>query len=150
MQLFVEIVSRFCAVSLSYAGFSLACCSPLCYYAAWSSHAISELQLSAAMPALALSRSSIAPELNRIQLSAICHGGQSGKVIDLLARRCLPLGHPSAASGACAVVQISSSKRQYSERQASLKAALRFKPTFRYFKQEGTTCLSWATGDLPI
>ena len=56
--------------------------------------------------ALALSPSGIAPELNRIQLSAICSGGQSGKVIDLLAWRCLPLGHPSAASGACAVEQI--------------------------------------------
>ena len=47
---------------------------------------------------LALSPSGIAPDLNRIQLSAICRGGQSGKVIDLLAWRCLPLGHPSAAS----------------------------------------------------
>ena len=46
--------------------------------------------------------------------STVCdlHGGQSGKVIDLLAWRCLPLGHPSAASGVCAVEQISSSKRQ--------------------------------------
>ena len=74
--------------------------------------------------ALALSPSGIAPELNRIQLSAICRCGQSGKVIDLLAWRCLPLGHPSAASGACAVEQISSSKRQCSKRQVSLKAAL--------------------------
>ena len=32
--------------------------------------------------ALALSPSGIAPELHRIQLSAICRGGQSGKVID--------------------------------------------------------------------
>ena len=71
--------------------------------------------------ALALSPSGIAPELNRIQLSAICRGGQSGKVIDLLAWRCLPLGHPSAASGACAVEQISSSKRQCGKRQVSLK-----------------------------
>ena len=55
--------------------------------------------------ALAFSPSGIAPELNRIQLSAICRGGQSGKVIDLLAWCCLPLGHPSAASGACAVIQ---------------------------------------------
>ena len=62
--------------------------------------------------ALVLSSSGIAPELNRIQLSAICRGGQSGKVIDLLAWCCLPLGHLSAASGACAVEQISSSKRQ--------------------------------------
>ena len=74
--------------------------------------------------ALALSPSGIAPELHRIQLSAICRGGQSGKVIDLLAWRCLPLGHPSAASGACAVVQKSPSKRQCGKRQASLKAAL--------------------------
>ena len=74
--------------------------------------------------ALALSPSGIAPELNRIQLSAICRGGQSGKVIDLLAWRCLPLGHPSAASGPCAVEQISSSKRQCGKRQVSLKPAL--------------------------
>ena len=74
--------------------------------------------------ALALSPSGMAPKLNRTQLSGICRSGQSGKVIDLLARRCLPLGHPSAASGACAVVQISSSKQQCGERQASLKAAL--------------------------
>ena len=63
-------------------------------------------------------------ELNRIQLSAICRGGQSGKVIDLLAWRCLPLGHPSAASGACAVELITSSKRQCGKRQVSLKPAL--------------------------
>ena len=99
----------------SNAGFRLACRSPLCRYAAWSSLAVSEL---------ALSPSGIAPELNRIQLSAICRDGQSGKVIDLLTWRCLPLGHPSAASGACAVVQISSSKRQCGKRQVSLKPAL--------------------------
>ena len=69
-----------------------------------------------------LSLSGIAPELNR-SLYVICCGGQSGKVIDLLARRCLPLGHPSAASGACAVVQISSSKQQCGKWQASLKVA---------------------------
>ena len=74
--------------------------------------------------ALVLSPSGIAPDLNRIHLSAICRGGQSSKVIDLLARRCSPLGYPSAASGACTVVQISSAKRQRGERQASLKAAL--------------------------
>ena len=100
------------------AGFRLACRSPLCHViiaccfrvAALSGHA-----------ALALSPSGIAPELNTIQLSVICHSGQSGKVINLLARRCLPLGHPSAASGACAVVQKSPSKRQCGEWQASLK-----------------------------
>ena len=81
------------------------------------------LQLSAATPLrLITGPSGIASELNWSQLYAICRGGQSSKVIDLLARRCLPLGYHSAASDACAVVQISSSKRQY-ERQASLKAA---------------------------
>ena len=34
--------------------------------------------------ALAFHRAAIAPELNRIQLSAICRGGQSGKVIGKL------------------------------------------------------------------
>ena len=58
--------------------------------------------------------------------STVCGLLQVGKaagVIDLLAGRCLPLGHHSVAIGACAVVQISSSKGQSSERQASLKAA---------------------------
>ena len=76
----------------------IACCFRV---AALSGHAV-----------LAFSLSDIAPELNKIQLSVVCRGGQSGKVIDLLARRCLLLCHPSAASGACAVEQISSSKRQ--------------------------------------
>ena len=43
------------------------------------------------MPLWLLSPSGIALG---IQLSAICCGGQSGKVINLLAWRCLPLGHP--------------------------------------------------------
>ena len=101
------------------ASFRLTCRSPLrrvivacCFrVAALGGHA-----------ALAFLPSGMAPELNRIQLSAVC-GGQSSKVIDLLARRCLSLGHPSVASGACAVEQISSSKWQCSKRQASLKPA---------------------------
>ena len=36
--------------------------------------------------ALASSLTGITPELNRIQLSLVCHRGQSGRVIDLLAR----------------------------------------------------------------
>ena len=44
-------------------------------------------------------------KLNWSQLSAICRSGQSGGVIDLLARRCLPLDDPSAVNGFCAVVQ---------------------------------------------
>ena len=107
-------------LGLVYAGFRLACRLPLCRYAPWSSLAVSELQLSAATPLWLYHRAA----LNRIQLFAICRGGQSGKVIDLLAWRCLPLGHPSAASGAWAVEQISSSKRQCGKRQVSPKPAL--------------------------
>ena len=44
-----------------------------------------------------LSQSSITPKLIWSQLYAICCCGQSSKAIDLLARRCLPLGHPWAA-----------------------------------------------------
>ena len=64
--------------------------------------------------ALALSPSGIASELNRIQLSAVCCCGHRGGIINLLARRCLPLsiGLPSAASGTCAVVQKLPSLRQ--------------------------------------
>ena len=98
-----------CDTNETNAGFRLACRSPL------------RRMISACF--FDLSPSGIAPELNWSQLCAICRGGQSGKVIDLLARRYLPLGRFSAASDACAVVQISSSKRQCGERQASLKSA---------------------------
>ena len=95
----------------SYAGFRLACRLPLCRVIIACCFRVAALSGNAA---LALSPSGIAPELNRIQLSAI----------GLLAWRCLPLGHPSAASGACAVVQISSLKRQCGKWQVSLKPAL--------------------------
>ena len=101
-----------------YTGFRLAC-----RYVAWSPACRFMVYSSQGPRCFSSSPSGIAPELNRSQLYAISRGGQSGKVIDLLARRCLPLGHPSAASGACAIEQISL-KRQYGERQASLKAAL--------------------------
>ena len=71
-----------------------------------------------------LSQRGIATELNIIQLPAICCCKQRGKVIDLLARHCLPLGHPWVSSGDCTVVQISPSKRQSGEWQANLKSAL--------------------------
>ena len=106
-----------------YAGFRLTCHLPHCSYAAWSSLAVFRVAALSGKAALAFHRAAIAPELNRIQLSVICRGGQSGKVIDLLAWRCLPLGHPSAASDACAVELISSSKRQCGKRQVSLKPA---------------------------
>ena len=106
--------------SHSYAGFRLACRSPLCRVIIAYCFRVTDLS---SRSALALSPSSITPELNRIQLYAVCHCRQSSGVINLLARGCLPLSLPSAASGACAVVQNSPSKRQCSERQASLKAA---------------------------
>ena len=103
--------------------FRLTCRSPLCRYAAWVIACRFRVAALSGNATLAFHRVAIAPKLNRIQLSAICRGGQSGKVIDLLAWRCLPLGHPSAASDACAVELISSSKRQCGKRQVSLKPA---------------------------
>ena len=73
---------------------------------------------------MAFSPSGIALKLNKSHLLAIWRSGQSGKVIDWLAWRCFPPGLPSVASDACAVVQISPSKRQCGEQQANLKAAL--------------------------
>ena len=64
------------------AGFRLACPLPLCCVIIACCFRVAALSGNAA---LALSPSGISPELNRIQLSAICRGGQSGKVIDLLA-----------------------------------------------------------------
>ena len=94
---------------LSYAAFILACRLTLCRVSLRTSLAVSSLE-HCGTAAMGSSQSGIAPELNRIQLSAICRCGQSGKNIDLSARRCLPLGHPWASSCACAVVQISSSR----------------------------------------
>ena len=109
-------MSRFLSVSegtqnslFSNAGFRLACRSPLCHVIIACCFRVTALSGQAA---LVLSPSSIVLELNRIQLCAVCRCGQSGGVIDLLARRCLPLGLPSAASSACAVVQKSPSKQQ--------------------------------------
>ena len=110
-----------------YAGFRLTCRLPHCRFAAWSSLAVSELQLSAATPLWLYHRAASLPswiEFNCLRSAAV---GKAARLsINWLdaAWRCLPLGHPSAASGACAVVQISSSKRQCGKRQVSLKAAL--------------------------
>ena len=109
------------------AGFRLTCRLPLCRYAAWSSLAVSELQLSAATPLWLYHRAASLPswiEFNCLRSAAV---GKAARLsINWLdaACRCLPLGHPSAASGACAVEQISSSKRQCGKRQVSLKPAL--------------------------
>ena len=86
-------------------------------YAAWSTLAFSELQLWAAKPLRLLPRAaSLSSWIElRSQLLAICHIGQSGQVINLLAWRCSSFSLPSAASGPCAVVQISPPKRQCSK-----------------------------------
>ena len=115
--------------NLPYAGFRLTCRLPHCRFAAWSSLAVSELQLSAATPLWLYHRAASLPswiEFNCLRSAAV---GKAARLsINWLdaAWRCLPLGHPSAASGACAVVQISSSKRQCGKRQVSLKAALAY------------------------
>ena len=128
-----------------YAGFRLACRSPLCGYAALRLRRVViaccfRVTALSGHAVLALSQSGITPKLNRVQLSVVCCCGQSGGVIDLLARRCLPLGLPSAASGACAVSQKSPSKRQCGERQASLKAAL-VSNWYKYF--QCTLAIRW-------
>ena len=63
------------------AGFRLACRSPLCRVIIACCFRVAALSGNAAST---LSPSGIAPKLNRIQLSAICRGRQSGKVIDQL------------------------------------------------------------------
>ena len=67
------------------AGFRLACRSPLCRVIIVCHFRVPALSGNAA---LALPPSGIAPELNRIQLSVICRGGQRSKVIDWLDAAC--------------------------------------------------------------
>ena len=110
------------------AGFRLTCRLPHCRYAAWSSLAVSELQLSAATPLWLYHRAASLPsciEFNCLRSAAVGKAARLSIYWLDAACRCLPLGHPSAASGACAVEQISSSKRQCGKRQVSLKPALR-------------------------
>ena len=101
-------------VTTSNIGVRLGCYLLLCHYATCPFM----------VTTLASTLSGISPKLNRVQLSAVCHCGQSSRVIKFLARHCSPLGHPSAASSAYAVVEISPSKQQCSKWQASLKASL--------------------------
>ena len=52
--------------------------------------------------ALALSQITVRYcKFNKSQVYAVCRFGQCGEVIDWLVRRCLPLGLPFAARGAC-------------------------------------------------
>ena len=65
---------RFSTFHVSYAGFRLAYRSPLCHYAAWSSLAVSELQLSAAMPLWLYHRAASLPswiEFNCLRSAAV-------------------------------------------------------------------------------
>ena len=109
-----------------YAGFRLACRSPLCRYVAWSLLAVAWFTALSGHAALAYYRAASHPswiEANCMRSAAVGKAARLS-IYDKLPRHCLPLGHSSAASGECAVVQISSSKRQCGERHASLKAAL--------------------------
>ena len=88
-------------LTLTHAGFRLACCSPLCHQITTCCFRITAPSGHAAL--VAFSPSGIALKMNRIQLSVVCHCEQSSGVINLLAGCCLPLGVPSAASGSCAM-----------------------------------------------
>ena len=103
---------QFVKSCLTKASLRLACHLLHCRYVAWSLLGVSDLQPGVAAlsshAAFSFSPSDIALKLNRSQLSAICHFGQSGGVINELAWCCLLLGLPSVANGACAVLQISS------------------------------------------
>ena len=106
------------------AGFKLACYTLLCHYATWSSPAVSWLQSSCCF---GLSPSGIAPKLNRVQLYAVYGSGQRGGVIDLLPRRCLLLGHLSAAK--VVLAQLYKYHHQSGKADASDFLVLTFKHT---------------------
>ena len=107
-----------------YAGFRLACHSPLCRYAAWSSLAVSELQLSAATPLWLYHIAASLPswiEFKCLRSAAV--GKAAGLSIywhDAACRLVIPLRQVAL----CPVEQISSSKRQCGKREVSLKPAL--------------------------
>ena len=130
------------------AGFRLACRLPHCRFAAWSSLAVSELQLSAATPLWLYRRAASLPsciEFNCLRSAAVGKAARLSIYWLDAAWRCLPLGHPSAASGACAVEQISSSKRQCGKRQVSLKPALRFNESQWNMPYPVRKCLTYGT-----
>ena len=79
----------------TYAGFRLACRLPLCRYAAWSSLAVSELQLSAAMPLWLYHRAASLPsciEFNCLRSAAV---GKAARLsiywLDAACRLVIPL-----------------------------------------------------------
>ena len=89
----------------NYAAFILACRLTLCCFSLQTMLVVSWLE-PCGTAAMGSSLSSVATEFSAIQLSVICHCGQSNKVNDLLIRCCLPLGHPWGSSGTCAAVLI--------------------------------------------
>ena len=112
------------------AGFRLACSSLHCCYLAWSLLPVSELQLSAATPLwLYYWTASLSSwtEVKCLQSAAL---GKADR---------LSIGWQDAAyrlqwSSLCAAVQISPSKRQCGDQQASLKAAEVFSRGLRFQK----------------
>ena len=91
---------------------------PLCCVTIACCFRVAALSGDAALALAALLPSWI--EFNCLRSAAL---GKAARLSIYLQDAACQLAHPSVASGACAVVQISS-KRQCSERQASLKAAL--------------------------
>ena len=107
-----------------YAGFRLACRSPLCRYVVWSPLAVSWFAALSDHAALAYPRATSLPswkEVNCLRFAAV---GKAARLLiywqDAACRLVIPLRQVALGT----VEQISSSKRQCGERQASLKAAL--------------------------
>ena len=89
------VMGLYAAIWKTHAAFILACCLTLCRFSLRTPLAVSWAE-PCGTAAMGSSQSGVALELNdlnRIQLSASVAVGLNGKVIDLLARRCLPLGH---------------------------------------------------------
>ena len=91
-----KLVSGISNISAGYAGFRLTCRSPLCRYAAWSSLAVSELQLSAATPLLLFTERQSLPswiEFNCLRSAAV---GKAARLsinwLDAACRLVIPCG----------------------------------------------------------
>ena len=106
----------------TYAAFILACCLPLC--SANGACSFINQHWAVLRQWLIAEQHSSRVELKSTACSLLLWA--SGKVIDLLARCCLPLGHPWAASGVCKY------HHQSSDQRASLKATLVFSVSYIY------------------
>ena len=109
----------------------LACRSLLCCYVAWSPRAVSWFTALSGQAALAYHRAALLLswiEVNCMRSAAVGKAASLSSYWQDAACRWVIL----AASGACAVEQISPSKRECGEQQASLKAALLTVHTKKY------------------